>query len=79
MLECLYVTASFCGLDTKPEDFFKGEQEIDDLFNDNEAVETEEKDPIANEGKWVEINGQKEWIYNFDAIMDIKKHIDKLK
>jgi len=26
-------------------------------------------DPIANEGEWVEINGNMEWVYNYDAIV----------
>lgn len=78
MLECMYVTASFCGLDTNPEDFFKGEKEIDELF-DNKPGEAKDIDPIANEGQWVEINGQKEWVYNFNAIMDFKEHVDKLR
>jgi len=33
-------------------------------------------DPIANEGEWVEVNGFMEWVYNYDAIVDIAKHID---
>lgn len=32
-------------------------------------------DPIVNEGQWVEIYGNMEWVYNYNAIMDIAKHI----
>jgi hypothetical protein len=81
MLECMYVAASFCGLDTNPDDFFKGEQEIDNLFNDkpDEEATDKPKDPIAKEGQWMNINGQEEWVYNFQSIMEFKEHIDKIR
>lgn len=74
----LYVIASSPyagGIKGEIEEFFSFEDEID---NFGKGKPGEKVDPLANEGEWIiDKNGEKQWVYNFEAIQNIRNFLNR--
>ncbi len=70
----IFCIAKSLGLNVTSEEFFSFENEINEAF----GVIKKKADILEGEGEYIEINGRKEWVYNYSYIKRIKRLIDSI-
>lgn len=71
----LFLLCKAKGMESEFNEFFDFEDKINALFEDKKVKENTKE--IAGKGKFEQVNGQEEWVYEYSEVRDIMSYINQ--